>query len=415
MNLDSLPGLLLAWLKTQGSQLLQTQAGTGKSGELPFRPGESYQGRVMENLANGRSLVKVADQVLDMALPRPTGVGASVRLTYLNAAPRPTFLLDQGPVQATQAVRLSGAAQQVNALIRLAGTPPPAQNPSSAVPAAAAPVSAPAAAASAMSGAGQVGKAQPATTGVLVQRPVVVNASLLQAPRAGAGATPTTMSTVVTTQPTAVPNAGTVEGLRAAIASGTALTTQVIWDQPGQASHVLPLRLRQVLRESGLFYESHQARWVRGETGLEALEREPQARLARLEVPASSSPELKGMPEETARLAGRQLMMLEGQPFVWQGQAWPGQSMEWLVEEGEPDGRQEADGPAWRTVLRLLLPRLGELEAELHLTPKGLRVTLHAGEEAHVREIQAALPDLTRRLEEAQLNPTAINLVAGDG
>jgi hypothetical protein len=404
VNLDSLPGLLLAWLKTQGSALLQPGQSAGKPQELPFKAGEQYQGKVLDSLLNGRSLVKVADQTLDMALPRNVRVGETVRLTYVNAAPRPTFLLDQSPVQASQAVRLSSASQQVGALIRFAATPAAPANPSTAPAAPPSPAAPPTVAVTA------------APASALAQRPVVVNVAMLQAARGTPGLMPASSAAPgITSLPGAGMSAATVEGLRAAIASGTVLTTQLIWDQPGQASHVLPQRLRQVMRESGLFYESHQVKWVKGETTLEMLQREPQARLAKLDLPQANLPELKGLPEETARLAGRQLMMLEGQPFVWQGQAWPGQPMEWLVEEREADPQGDPDAPAWRTQLRLVLPRLGELEADLRLGPAGLQVRLKTGDEAILQEVRAALPELMRRLEAAHLNPSAITAEAGHG
>lgn len=409
MNLDSLPGLLLAWLKTQGSALLQPGQTAGKAQELPFKAGEQYQGKVLDSLLNGRSLVKVADQTLDMALPRNVRVGDTLRLTYVNAAPRPTFLLDQSPVQAAQAVRLSGASQQVSALIRFAAAPATPAAPSTTSAAPPSPAATPTAAVTAAA-------AQAVPTSALAQRPVVVNVAMLQAARGTPGLAPASSAAPgITALPGAGMSAATVEGLRAAIASGTVLTTQLIWDQPGQASHVLPQRLRQVLRESGLFYESHQAKWIKGETPLEMLQREPQARLAKLDLPQANPPELKGLPEETARLAGRQLMMLEGQPFVWQGQAWPGQPMEWLVEEREADPQGDPDAPAWRTQLRLVLPRLGELEADLGLGPAGLQVRLKTGDEATLGEVRAALPELMRRLEAAHLNPSAVTAEAGHG
>ncbi|HRH79829.1 MAG TPA: flagellar hook-length control protein FliK [Thiobacillaceae bacterium] len=424
MNLDNLPGLLLAWLKTQGSALLEPGQTQGKPHELPFKPGEQYEGKVVDSLANGRSLVKVADQLLDMALPKDVKVGDSVRLSYLNAAPRPTFLLDTSPARASQPVRLSDTSQQVNALVRFASAPASSSAPSSvpsSVPSSA-PVPSPASGPTpgpSPSPAAQVGlpgQTPAAPAAALIQRPIVVNVALLQSARTTPGVTLASTATPgITALPTASMAAATVEGLRAAIASGTVLSTRVIWDQPAQASRILPQRLRQVLRESGLFYESHQAKWARGETALETLLREPQARLARLEVPVAQVPELKGMPEETARLAGRQLMMLEGQPFVWQGQAWPGQPMEWLVEERQPEGGGGEEAPRWRTLLRLVLPRLGEVQADLHLSAAGLNVRLHAADPASLDEVRAALPELMERLRAARLNPMAITAELPDG
>ncbi len=390
--------------------MLQLQRGQEASA-LSFRPGQQYDARVLENLANGRSLVRVGREVLDMALPggqaRP---GETLRLTYVASGPRPTFLLAQtASAGGTQPVRLSEAAQQVDALIRYAqaasatratGTPPTAGT-------AGTPPAAPATAAAAAPTphAAQAG----ATTGdVPAQRPIVTNVSLLLNHANPAG----NLNAAVASR-TALPAmamAGqAVDGLRAALAPGANLATQGVAQVALASQAVLPQRLRQVVRESGLFYESHLARWSRGELSLEGILREPQARLGRAEQVTTGLPELRQMPEEAARLAGRQLMMLEGGPFVWQGQVWPGQPMQWLIEE-HGEGQTEAEeGTRWQTELRLTLPRLGEVSAQLSLSALGLKLQLNAGSETALAEIRGALPQLAERLRETGLQVQALS------
>ncbi|TXT17583.1 MAG: hypothetical protein FD132_2366, partial [bacterium] len=117
MNLSALPELLLTWMKSQAGALTQ---GNRAEQALPFKVGAEYSGKVLDQLANGRHLVQVAGQKLDMGLPRGSQVGDTVRLTFLNAGPRPTFLLNTAPVAPVQPVRISQTAQQVNALMRVA-------------------------------------------------------------------------------------------------------------------------------------------------------------------------------------------------------------------------------------------------------------------------------------------------------
>lgn len=404
MKLSALPELLISWFRNHGAGTLQSQRGQD-SAALSFRPGQQYDARVLENLANGRSLVRVGRNVLDMALPggqaRP---GETLRLTYVASGPRPTFLLAQtAAAGGPQPVRLSEAAQQVDALIRHAqaasatrvtGTPPTAGT-------AGTPPAAPATAAAAapLPHAAQAG----ATAGdVSAQRPIVTNVSLLLNHASPAG----NLSAAVASR-TALPAMASVgqavDGLRAALAPGANLATQGVAQIALASQAVLPQRLRQVVRESGLFYEAHLARWSRGELSLEGILREPQARLGRIEQVTTGLPELRQMPEEAARLAGRQLMMLEGGPFVWQGQVWPGQSMQWRIEE-HGEGQTEAEeGIRWRTELRLILPRLGEVSAHLSLSAHGLRLQLNAGSETALAEIRGALPQLAERLRETGL------------
>lgn len=395
MNLSALPELLIAWLKNQGAGLVQPQRGQEMG--LAFKPGQQYEGEVLQNLANGRALVRVGKEVLDMALPggqaRP---GESLRLTYLTDGPRPTFLLSRtaAPVQP---VRLSEAAQQVSALIRLvqAASTPLAQaaaNQSTPNPGATPTPSA------------SVG----AAVATAAQRPIVSDVSLL-VKTAGDG----NLSAAVASR-TAVPAlamAGqAVDGLRAALAAGTQLATQGVGQATLASQAVLPQRLRQVVRESGMFYESHLARWSRGEWPLESILREPQARLGPSAPTVASAPELRHMPEEAARLAGRQLLMLEGGPFVWQGQAWPGQPLEWRIERDTHGGAEAQAQPEWRTELRLDLPCLGEVHAALTLSGQGLAVSLSAHDVKARETLRAALPVLANRLQAAGLHLAGLAL-----
>ncbi len=404
MNLSALPELLISWLKNQGAGMLQPQRGQD-AGAISFRPGQQYAGQVLENLGNGRSLVRVGKEVLDMALPggqaRP---GETLRLTYVAASPRPTFVLAQtaapgGP----QPVQLSQAAQQVSALIRLAQAPPavPSASPPPAAGGTTATPPPPGAAASARVPSVPVAQTG-AASGPPAQRPIVADVSLLLNP-----ASPASNLSAALASRTALPAMAmvgqAVDGLRSALAPSANLATQGVAQLALAGQAVLPQRLRQVVRESGLFYESHLARWSKGELSLEGILREPQARLTQADRPTTGLAELGRMPEEAARLASRQLMMLEGGPFVWQGQVWPGQPMAWLVEERPGGGEGEADAPLWRTELRLSLPRLGKVTAELVFSAQGVQIRIDAASEESLAELRAALPALGRRLREVDL------------
>jgi hypothetical protein len=82
-------------------------------------------------------------------------------------------------------------------------------------------------------------------------------------------------------------------------------------------------------------------------------------------------------------LVQQQLEALATQSFVWQGQVWPGQTMRWEIEEegtrGE-NGEGESDESAtrWQTQLRLTLPRLGEVDAQIRLNGHDITLTLGA-------------------------------------
>lgn len=461
MNLSALPELLLAWVKTQGTALLQGQKGDQAAG---FKPGEVYTGKVMDVLASGRYLVQVGGQKLDMGLPQGTRTGDSVRLTYLHTGPRPTFLLNPTQAPSTQPVQLSGTAQQVGALMRLAPATPhtllPPQAAGAAAPAGAvaaspgqaavqATVQAAAQTAAAPGPAGQgmapgaavapgPSATPPGPAVRVAQAAQALHSSAAapasggpaQAPASGAGVQPIIANVVVLknhvqfsgsiTGMVAAPNAGplgqAVDGLRAALATGTSLQTVVVSGADTDPREVLPARLAQTLKESGLFYEAHLARWTRGTYPFESILNEPQARLGRGAAPLASLAELGGMPEEAARLAGRQLHMLEGQPLLWQGYAWPGQWMDWLVHErgGGQGGEADAEpATAWTTELRLSLPRLGALNARLDLRARSLDLELWAAEPRVAESLRQALPDLAHSLALAGLEPGRLSVSTG--
>ncbi len=415
MNLSALPELLLSWVRNQGAALLQGD----KPSAPTFQSGQQYEGKVVDNLTSGRHLVRVGNQMLDMNLPARTQPGDTVRLTYVNAGPRPTFLLNQAPVSAVQQVQISNTAQQVNTLLRLAQTPA-ASAPATATAAAAA---APAAAASANTVAAP---SQPLVTRT-VTTALGLTQSLAAAPPAAASssASPAAARPIVANvvmlqnysaalQPTTTaltgPNTGllgqAVDAPRASVPSSTMLPANTLVELPSTARHMLPVRLSQTLAESGMFYESHLAKWSKGTLSLEAILREPQARLGQEVHVSNRLADLGGMPEEAARMAGRQLQMLEGAPFLWQGLAWPGQTMQWLIrEESGGEGQGEAgDGAAeWVTELNLTLPRMGEVHAQLGLSGDRLRLHLHASDPATREALAAALPLLAKGFETSGL------------
>jgi flagellar hook-length control protein FliK len=437
MNLSALPQLLAAWLKTQGTALLEPGKATPPAAKDNFQPGATYQGKVLENLASGRNLVQVGGQQLSMALPRGAQAGDSIRLTYLHNVPRPTFVMEQPAISATQPVRLSHTAQQLTALAQLArptatarAAPPPTtpspaqltqagvvvQRPILANTAPLNPTATPgtAGAATTPGATATPGAPQLTQAGAVAQRPILANTAPLASPPSVSGGSTVAMNapTGVFATATALTGGTPVDGTRASLPSGLS-TSNLAALQPGVASTepALPQRLHQTLRESGLFYESHLARWTRGTFELSDLRNEPQARLGSGTHTMATAAGLTGMPEEAARLAGRQLLMLEGAPFFWQGFAWPGQWLEWQVQEhpgGEAGTGEEAN--TWATELRLTLPRMGGITARLSLAGERLTVGLSASEPAAREAMSAALPNLERALQAAGLKPAGLSV-----
>jgi hypothetical protein len=250
---------------------------------------------------------------------------------------------------------------------------------------------------------------------------------------------------------------------------------------PGQAAQLVPL-LRQAVGQSGLFYESHQVRWVLGKLDTAALLGEPQGQQSAqagtaqgapaaagagtprsavpLGTPAGAAPQDEGaapraspeavrvaaagasaagtntaeldaaiersaargsvpepqavraqpIPERLLPVVHQQLDALATQHYVWHGQAWPGQAIEWEIEDpqGEGSGEDEASERGWNTTLRLHLPRLGGVEAQLHLTPAGVALRLRADDDATIVALDAGGAGLASALEAANLKLTGL-------
>lgn len=114
-------------------------------------------------------------------------------------------------------------------------------------------------------------------------------------------------------------------------------------------------------------------------------------------APAQARP--AAIPERLVPMVHQQLDAMATQNYVWHGQVWPGQTMEWEIEDPAQDREASGDEPAleWKTTLRLKLPTLGDLEARLILTPAGVAVRLLADDPGTV----GAFNDARAALESA--------------
>lgn len=158
-------------------------------------------------------------------------------------------------------------------------------------------------------------------------------------------------------------------------------------DQPTSHTATLAIALRTALVRSGLFYESHLANWAVGQESLDGLMQEPQNRLTAAETArAAASPASTLTLLDTAEpaapkplnpmhaLLSQQLQVLESPQFVWRGEVWPGQPLEWqLRHEADPaqdhSSAPAADGPGagWESRLKLTLPQLGTVNVHIRL------------------------------------------------
>ena len=207
-----------------------------------------------------------------------------------------------------------------------------------------------------------------------------------------------------------------------------------IWQTPLTApdSKQLATALRDALGNSGLFYESHQAQWVRGERSTAQLLVEPQNKLVdkptvppgaslagRASEPnpsafstAQNSPvaDAQSLPvsKELLPLVQQQLHTLETHQLTWIGQVWPGQDMQWEIQ-GQPEHQSsQQDARQWSTEVELALPRLGDVHVRLVFSASGLALTMHAADSATVALFNRSMERLQAALADVDIPLTAV-------
>lgn len=94
--------------------------------------------------------------------------------------------------------------------------------------------------------------------------------------------------------------------------------------------------------------------------------------------PASLPPQ-GGVEPQTIPIIKEQLAALTSGSFTWLGQVWPGQDMEWTVQEREAE--EKGQERKWQTELRIEFPRLGKVRATLMLAGEGVAVNLVTADE----------------------------------
>ncbi len=128
----------------------------------------------------------------------------------------------------------------------------------------------------------------------------------------------------------------------------------------------------------------------------------------------ASSPAL--IAPQTQPVVQQQLEALATQTFVWQGQVWPGQEMRWEIDENaaRADNSEEA-AANWTTRLRLVLPRLGEIEAQIRLQGNQISIGMRTGSSATGALVRASAATLRGQLDEAGLRLASLGVDAGAG
>lgn len=312
--------------------------------------GQNVPAKVLEKLPDGTFLVRLADTTARMSLPAGTKAGDNLAMTLVERQPRPTFLLGQDAAKAgDSSTTLSSAGRLIDRLLQSA----------------------------------QQGGTSAAVIG------------------------------------------------RVPVLPSPAGSTQVA------------AALQNAVAVSGLFYESHLAQWAAGRRSLAALMQEPQAQqpgltfqrdpsqtdaallrhlvqqwtgngrsLAELadDLQARGGNLLKAgealaqqvAGQQAAQLINAQLNTLENQRFIWQGELWPGQKMEWEVSREAPERNAQDPGQeTWESVVRFELPTLGTVAATIRLVGDRVSVFVRTASDDSTARLRAHGAELAQAMGEA--------------
>ncbi|WP_426086024.1 flagellar hook-length control protein FliK [Janthinobacterium sp. PSPC1-1] len=327
--------------------------------------GKSMQGQVMARMGDGSYLVRVAGTPARMQLPAGAQLGTEIPLTLIGINPRPSFQIGNHRDQPASALLTYADAEAEPDALEARGP---------------------------QTGAAQAGMRASSTAATLLSRAPLTPTNLLPAL---AGDTPAPeLSTTARAISSVLSQAESVPGAPLALVGKTPLMAA-----PGADPAQVAQKLRDTVGSSGLFYESHVAEWAEGKRPLASLLLEPQMQKA-----APGETPRTGTDLASAQLINLQLHTHEQARVQWQGEAWPGQKMQWDISQDAPEGQQHAgtqgdeEATAWRSNVRFQFPLLGDLAAHVVLQGGRVAIQLQAGSEAsadtlrqHAARLEASL------------------------
>lgn len=406
-----IPSDLAARLRLLSESLVNPVAPVrGIPDELPELPiGQRFTARIESAQPDGTFRAIVAGRSLSLALPQPAQAGDNLELVVTGRTPRLVAAQPAGAAAATPPALVVGQRFLARIEASLPDGSYRAQVAGSALTLA-------------LPDAAQPGESLELVVTALAPRLVSAQrADIAAAGRAVLSPTGQLLGALLsnTGQPPQAPTLAAAAPLLPQAPAETATLTQA---------------LKQTLAESGLFYEAHLAQWLAGRHSLEALRREPQARLARAtptESGAAAAPPATdtvsgaeaamargvgapgGLAAELQTLVQQQLDAAATQQIVWRGELWPGQALQWEIAAEERPGGQpgEEAAPEWRTTLRLALPHLGAVAAELRLSGEKVGLAMTA-DPARIGELRQGLGELAAAFAAAGLPPLAARVEA---
>lgn len=188
---------------------------------------------------------------------------------------------------------------------------------------------------------------------------------------------------------------------------------------PPSDAPTLARALEHAVTRSGMFYESHVARWAHDDFAVEELAQEPQWHW-NASPPSDSVTKPVSLPHSDAPLLVRQqLEAHEAHRVMLDAQLWPGQPARVVFEEAghtrehTSDGPSHACAPAWSAQIDIVLDSLGPVSAVLALQGDRLDIRLNVADERAGDRLQHARRELEQSLAAGGIDLTRLAIGHG--
>lgn len=195
---------------------------------------------------------------------------------------------------------------------------------------------------------------------------------------------------------------------------------------PHLVSEHLADGMHKAVEKSGVFYESHLNSWAHNERSIEQIRQEPQARLSQPATTATTHDSAAATPSATPATADytppekllpilrEQMQVLEQRQFTAQLEVWPKQMAQLTIaDEGAQQNNSAAsEQPQWRAQLKLHLPHLGVVDANVQIQGQEVRLNLRTGETVSAEQLRHHALDLQQALQTSGLQLTQFKVEA---
>jgi flagellar hook-length control protein FliK len=334
-----------------------------------FAVGQQIQAKVVSLFQDGSALVKMGETAARMVLPANARPGSSILLTLTSKDPRATFSMQvESESDTDEEAASAGAGAGAAARAPIGNNQGGASLAQTELGISGA----------ALRGAGLAGAA--GGTG--------------SAPGAPPGAPPLPGSVNITLSTTGQMINSLLQAQTGSNPTAIAARAPALDGPPTMPTAEIAHALQDSLSLSGAFYESHVAQWVDGTRDLSALQREPQAQLGKdidntalLTRPDAASTQI-------GNIVNVQLNTLDQQRITWQGEAWPGQHMEWdIARDDSGDQTPQPDGtpppPSWQSVVRFNFEHLGTVAASIRLVGNQIHMQIRSDRESTTNALRS--------------------------